>query len=340
MDIISFIQRVAFDSIFVQCSTLAFLLHHFLVDGLRDQKRNTRRFKLRDYNAFQRSVDSLFSKHVKVKAGETFRISSALPETVASVAVAATVVGAAATILRRRTKSSEVTEDLAEVDNNSFCGFGDSLILFTAFESGSGNIPEEAGYLLLNMSRKEMPAYSYQRSEVQKRFVEEDYTEREDDTECSQNNIKEIIDHDVKLNIEDKKSLKEELGLSVENQDTVGTWRDSLQAWKEILLAEKLSDQLDSLNAKYSVEFEKKEVENSLRKDVVEKKLDSSEVAAVVFTEDLKRLYVTIKEGFPLEYTVDIPLDPFLFEAITVAGVEVDLLQKRQIYYFLKVVFA
>ncbi|CAA2973367.1 PREDICTED: uncharacterized protein LOC105959113 [Olea europaea subsp. europaea] len=71
---------------------------------------NTRRFKLRDYNAFQRSVDSLLSKHVKVKAGETFRISSALPETVASVAVAATVVGAAATILRRRTKSSEVTE--------------------------------------------------------------------------------------------------------------------------------------------------------------------------------------------------------------------------------------
>ncbi|CAA2974677.1 ATP-dependent zinc metalloprotease FTSH 12, chloroplastic [Olea europaea subsp. europaea] len=120
----------------------------------------------------------------------------------------------------------------------------------------------------------------------------------------------------------------------IENLDTVGTWRDSLQAWKEILLAEILSEQLDSLNAKYAVEFDMKEVENSLRKDVVEK------VAAVVFTEDLKRLYVTIKEGFPLEYTVDIPLDPFLFEAIAVAGVEVDLLQKRQIYYFLKVVFA
>ncbi|KAL2507058.1 hypothetical protein Fot_31150 [Forsythia ovata] len=67
---------------------------------------NTRRFKLREYNAFH----SLFSNNVKVKAGETFRISSALPETVASVAVAATVVGAAATILARRTKSSDVTE--------------------------------------------------------------------------------------------------------------------------------------------------------------------------------------------------------------------------------------
>lgn len=30
------------------------------------------------------------------------------------------------------------------------------------------------------------------------------------------------------------------------------------------------------------------------------------QVAAVVFTEDLKRLYVTMKEGFPLEYTVSL----------------------------------
>ncbi|CAI9787839.1 unnamed protein product [Fraxinus pennsylvanica] len=199
-------------------------------------------------------------------------------------------------------------------------------------------------------------------------FVGEDAWE--DDTDRSLENVKEIIDHAVKLNTEDKKSLKEEFGLSVENQDTVGTWRDRLQAWKEILHKEKSNEQLDSLNAKYAVEFDMKEVENSLRKDVVEKvnetqgtralwiskrwwryrpklpytyflqKLDSSEVAAVVFTEDLKRLYVTMKEGFPLEYTVDIPLDPFLFEAIAGAGVEVDLLQKRQIHYFLKVVFA
>ncbi|XP_022868304.1 ATP-dependent zinc metalloprotease FTSH 12, chloroplastic-like isoform X7 [Olea europaea var. sylvestris] len=62
----------------------------------------------------------------------------------------------------------------------------------------------------------------------------------------------------------------------------------------------------------------------------------SGKVAAVVFTKELKRLYITMKEGFPLEYTVDIPLDPFLFEAIAGAGVEVDLLQTRQIHYFLK----
>ncbi|MCI14154.1 ATP-dependent zinc metalloprotease FTSH 12 chloroplastic-like, partial [Trifolium medium] len=63
-------------------------------------------------------------------------------------------------------------------------------------------------------------------------------------------------------------------------------------------------------------------------------------VAAVVFTEDIKRLYVIMKEGFPLEYVVDIPLDPYLFDIITSSGVEVELLQKKQIHYFLKVAFA
>lgn len=37
---------------------------------------------------------------------------------------------------------------------------------------------------------------------------------------------------------------------------------------------------------------------------------------------------------------VDIPLDPFLFEAINTSGVEVDLLQKKQLHYFLKVLIA
>ena len=39
-------------------------------------------------------------------------------------------------------------------------------------------------------------------------------------------------------------------------------------------------------------------------------------------------------------YQVDIPLDPYLFEAISSSGVEVDLLQKRQLHYLLKVVIA
>ncbi|GAB4836756.1 ATP-dependent zinc metalloprotease FTSH 12, chloroplastic [Ancistrocladus abbreviatus] len=192
----------------------------------------------------------------------------------------------------------------------------------------------------------------------------------DDDMDQTLKTMKKIIDDGVRLNAEQKKEVEGELGVEAQDQDVKGTWRERLNAWEEILQKEKLAEESDSMNARYVVEFDMKEVENSLRKDVVEKvsnahgaralwiskrwwryrpklpytyflqKLDSSEVAAVVFTEDLKRLYVTMKEGFPLEYIVDIPLDPYLFEAISNAGVEVDLLQKRQIHYFLRVVIA
>lgn len=192
----------------------------------------------------------------------------------------------------------------------------------------------------------------------------------DDDPQPPQDNVKQIIDSDVKLNPEEKKELEEDLGISGQVQEDSGTWRERLQKWNVILQKEKLAEQLDSAKSKYVVEFDMKEVENSLRKDVVEKvtetqgtralwiakrwwlyrprlpytyflqKLDCSEVAAVVFTEDLKRIYVTMKEGFPLEYVVDIPLDPYLFEIISSSGVEVDLLQKRQIHYFMKVLVA
>lgn len=192
----------------------------------------------------------------------------------------------------------------------------------------------------------------------------------DDDPEPLEENMKQIIDKDAKLDFEEKKELGEELGISGQIERKSGTWHERLNTWKEILEKDKLSEQLASLNAKYVVEFDMKEVENSLRKDVLDKvknpqgaralwiskrwwlyrpklpytyflqKLDCSEVAAVVFTEDLKRLYVTMKEGFPLEYIVDIPLDPHLFESISSSGVEVDLLQKRQIHYFMKVVIS
>ncbi|KAK1387918.1 ATP-dependent zinc metalloprotease FTSH 12, chloroplastic [Heracleum sosnowskyi] len=192
----------------------------------------------------------------------------------------------------------------------------------------------------------------------------------EDDVETPINHEKQTIKYDGELSAEDSKSLQGDLEISDQNQENKRTWRERLQTWKEILRKEKLSEQLDSLNAKYVVEFDMKEVEKSLRKDVVEKardaqgtralwiskrwwryrpklpytyflqKLDCSEVEAVVFTEDLKRLYVTMKEGFPLEYIVNIPLDPHLFEMISSSGVDVDLLQRRQSHYLLKVAIA
>ncbi|KAK9152476.1 hypothetical protein Syun_010785 [Stephania yunnanensis] len=189
----------------------------------------------------------------------------------------------------------------------------------------------------------------------------------DDDPETHHENVRQAIEDDAVLSPDQKKKLKEELGIS--DQGSKG-WRERFLIWKEILRREQLAEQVDSLNAKYVVDFDMEEVEKSLRKDVVEKssnsdgsralwiskrwwryrpklpytyflhKLDCSEVAAVVFSEDLKRLYVTMKEGFPLEYAVDIPLDPYLFEIITSSGVEVDLLQKRQIDYFLRVLVA
>ncbi|XP_057725689.1 ATP-dependent zinc metalloprotease FTSH 12, chloroplastic isoform X1 [Arachis stenosperma] len=191
----------------------------------------------------------------------------------------------------------------------------------------------------------------------------------EDDQEASKEHVKQVIEDDGRLTKEEKNRLVEGLGILGEVK-SAGTWRERLHKWREVLSNERLVEQSDSLNSRYVVEFDMKEVEANLRKDVAEKatsahgaralwiakrwwryrpklpynyfldKLDSSEVAAVVFTEDLKRLYVTMKEGFPMEFIVDIPLDPYLFDIITSSGVEVDLLQKRQIHYFMKVLIA
>nr|QKY65085.1 FTSH protease 12 [Passiflora tenuiloba] len=192
----------------------------------------------------------------------------------------------------------------------------------------------------------------------------------ENDSLPPEGNVRQIIDIDSRLSTEEKKELKEDLGMSVKAQKIDRTWRQRLQAWKEILRQEKLVEELGTSNAKYVVEFDLKEVENSLRKDVAGKitetqgtralwiskrwwlyrpklpytyflhKLDRSEVAAVVFTKDLKKLYVTTKEGFPSEYIVDIPVDPYLFEAISSSEAEVYLLQRREIHYFFKVFIA
>ncbi|KAL8195826.1 hypothetical protein R6Q57_025579 [Mikania cordata] len=184
------------------------------------------------------------------------------------------------------------------------------------------------------------------------------------------NKVKEIINHDVKLNTQNKRELQEELGLSDVNKESKGTWQERLQIWKDIIRKEQLAEQLDSSRAKYAIEFDMKEVEKSFREDAKVKaegtqgvralwiskrwwryrpklpytyfleKLQCSEVAAVVFTEDLKTLYVTMNEGFPLEYTVDMPLDPYLFEMITNSRAEVDLLQRKQSYYLIKFIIA
>ncbi|XP_048425690.1 ATP-dependent zinc metalloprotease FTSH 12, chloroplastic isoform X2 [Pyrus x bretschneideri] len=186
----------------------------------------------------------------------------------------------------------------------------------------------------------------------------------DDDPQPPQENVKQIIDSNVKLNPEEKKELEEDLGISGQVQEDSGTWRERLQKWNVILQKEKLAEQLDSAKSKYVVEFDMKEVENSLRKDVVEKvtetqgtralwiakrwwlyrprlpytyflqKLDCSEVAAVVFTEDLKRIYVTMKEGFPLEYVPvgDVGETKSMSKEVVLGGDVWDLLDELMVY--------
>lgn len=64
-------------------------------------------------------------------------------------------------------------------------------------------------------------------------------------------------------------------------QESKGTWRERLHAWKGILRNDKLVEELDASNAKYVVEFNMKEVENSLRKDVVDKVTDTQGARAL-----------------------------------------------------------
>lgn len=53
------------------------------------------------------------------------------------------------------------------------------------------------------------------------------------------------------------------------------TWRERLKKWNEIIEKEKFSEKVDSMNSRYGIEFDMKEVENSLRKDVVEKSTET-----------------------------------------------------------------
>ncbi|KAJ4754538.1 ATP-dependent zinc metalloprotease FtsH [Rhynchospora pubera] len=198
----------------------------------------------------------------------------------------------------------------------------------------------------------------------------------DDDSESSQQEAIKIIEHSTNLSLEQKEELKKSLELTgpgavdAGENSTQSNWRERLAKWREILREEKETELMDHLSAKYVVDFDMDEVEKSLCEEVDRRsssldgsraswvakrwwlyrpklpykyfldKLDSNEVEAIIFSENLKKAYVTMKEGFPVEYIVNIPLDPYLFEKVSSSGAEVDLLQKRQIEYFLRLVIA
>lgn len=89
--------------------------------------------------------------------------------------------------------------------------------------------------------------------------------------------------------------------LKAGEDQTEGTWRERLHKWREILGKERLTEQLNSLNAKYAVEFDMKEVENSLRKNVAEK------ATAIQGTRSLwiAKRWWRYRPKFPYNYFLD-----------------------------------
>lgn len=63
--------------------------------------------------------------------------------------------------------------------------------------------------------------------------------------------------------------------MSGEVKESKETWRERLLTWKEILREDKFSEKMDSLNAKYVVDFDMQEVEKSFTKEIAEKISDT-----------------------------------------------------------------
>lgn len=207
------------------------------------------------------------------------------------------------------------------------------------------------------------PDGAYHRS---KQYVGQDAWE--DDPQTSQSELERVIDEDDDFNKEQKSELKIDLGSGAgegRRQVTArGTWQERLAKWEDILEKEKWEEDIDALTSKYVITFDWQQMKENFRKEQQEKrpnpqrgewiskrwwqyrpklpytyflqKVEFLEVKAVVFSEDLKTIYVTMKEGFPSEYMVDIPVDPYLFELLTRCGVEVEILHKTHLHYILR----
>ncbi|XP_027107347.2 uncharacterized protein [Coffea arabica] len=106
-----------------------------------DSKDTARQIKRNSCKVLQRSTYSPSVLKLNQPECRTCRIFCALPETAASIAVAATIVGAAATLLQRRTEASETTEASTKICDD--CG-------------GSGVCPEckGEGFVLKKLSEE------------------------------------------------------------------------------------------------------------------------------------------------------------------------------------------
>ncbi|CAI7895338.1 unnamed protein product [Closterium sp. NIES-54] len=144
-----------------------------------------------------------------------------------------------------------------------------------------------------------------------------------------------------------------------------GGWRERLQRWEEAVVEGDIKDLFEEPSSRYEYVYDwdlikAQQEEEMARRARGEGKADSpavwlqrrwwkhrpgmpyvwllhkiqtNEVDAAVFTADMRRLYVTMKEGFPAEFKVDIPIDPFLYPSLLLKGVNVDMLPRSRLFF-------
>ncbi|KAL2635062.1 hypothetical protein R1flu_006541 [Riccia fluitans] len=147
-------------------------------------------------------------------------------------------------------------------------------------------------------------------------------------------------------------------------------WKERLIEWERILKKADLKETLDSFTSKYAIDLSWPQIEASIEMARAEEenetgpgrafwvartwwkyrpklpytyflaKVEDLEVESAVYTEDMKTLYVRMKDGFPSEYVVDIPVDPYLYDVLKRCGVKTDVLHRGNLSYYGRVLIS
>ncbi|KAL3692806.1 hypothetical protein R1sor_006457 [Riccia sorocarpa] len=148
------------------------------------------------------------------------------------------------------------------------------------------------------------------------------------------------------------------------------SWKERLIEWERLLEKADLKETLDSFTSKYAIDLSWPEVEASIEKSRAEAenetgpgrafwvartwwkyrpklpytyflaKVEELQVESAVYTEDMKKLYVRMKDGFPSEFVVDIPVDPYLYDVLKRNAVETDVLHRSNLSYYGRVLIS
>ncbi|KAG6543383.1 hypothetical protein Mapa_015297 [Marchantia paleacea] len=148
------------------------------------------------------------------------------------------------------------------------------------------------------------------------------------------------------------------------------SWKERLVEWDRILEKASMKETLDIFTSKYAIDLSWPEIEARIERSLAEDnnvegskrafwvartwwkyrpklpytyfmaKVENFEVESAVYTEDMKKLYITMKDGFPSEFVVDIPVDPYLYDVLKKCGVETDVIHKSNLSYYGRVLLS